>query len=112
MSIVQGLAWQPPWQPMGRVVCEVGELLSLGQAGPHGERRMVPLCGGTVSGPALNGEVVPGGSDWQWQRADGVLEISAHYLLRLADGAQVEVPIKLIGFDVLRAGGGGRRSDK
>lgn len=91
MSTVKTPPSPPPLQWLGRVVCEVGELLSLGEAGPHGTRRLVPLGGGTVSGPLLNGELVPGGSDWQWQRADGVLEISAHYLMQLSDGARVEV---------------------
>jgi hypothetical protein len=91
VSTVQPPECLPPLQWLGRVVCEVDGLLSLGDAGPQGVRRVVPLGGGSVSGPVLNGEIVPGGSDWQWQRTDGVLEISAHYLLRLADGALVEV---------------------
>jgi hypothetical protein len=75
---------------MARVRCEVGALVSLGPA-PLGERRYVPLLGGSVEGPELNGEVVPGGIDWQIQRADGVLQISAHYAIRTPDGALVEV---------------------
>jgi hypothetical protein len=39
----------------------------------------------------LDGELIEGGVDWQWRRADGALEIDAHYALRLADGAVVEV---------------------
>jgi hypothetical protein len=35
--------------------------------------------------------VVAGGVDWQLQRADGVLEIGAHYVIRTNDGALVEV---------------------
>jgi hypothetical protein len=80
----------PDLTPLCRITCEVGALVSLGPA-PCGERRYVPLGGGTVEGPALNGELVPGGVDWQIQRADGVLEIAAHYVLRLADGSLVEV---------------------
>jgi Protein of unknown function (DUF3237) len=80
----------PPLLPMTRVRCEVDAIVSLGPA-PRGERRYVPLRGGTVSGPELNGEIVDGGVDWQWQRADGVLEIAAHYVIRTSDGALVEV---------------------
>ncbi len=75
---------------MARVSCRVHPIVNLGQA-KHGERRYVPLAGGRVSGPELNGEVLDGGVDWQVQRADGVLDIAAHYVIRLADGALVEV---------------------
>ena len=80
----------PPLDPLCRITCEVDALVTLGAA-PGGERRYVPLGGGTVRGPALNGELVPGGVDWQVLRADGVLEIAAHYVLRLDDGSLVEV---------------------
>jgi len=72
------------------IECKVDEVVSLGHA-PAGERRFVPLGRGRVSGPVLNGELIEGGVDWQWRRADGTLEIDAHYALRLADGAVVEV---------------------
>lgn len=84
------LAPPPQLWPMARVVCEVGEVFSLGQA-PAGERRMVPLTGGWVRGPELNGRVLAGGVDWQWARSDGVLEIAAHYVLLTPDGARIEV---------------------
>ena len=80
----------PPLVPMTQVRCEVGELVTLGAA-PQGERRYVPLGGGTVSGPELNGTIVAGGIDWQLNRADGVLEIAAHYVVRTDDGALVEI---------------------
>lgn len=80
----------PALLPMTHIDCEVGSLVTLG-AGPHGERRYVPLGGGTVAGPELNGTLVEGGIDWQLQRADGVLEIAAHYVIRSDDGALIEV---------------------
>jgi len=75
---------------MTHICCEVGALVSLGPA-PTGERRFVPLGGGTVQGPELNGTLVEGGVDWQVNRADGALEIAAHYVIRTDDGALVEV---------------------
>ena len=80
----------PALLPMTQVACQVGVLVSLG-AGPHGERRYVPLGGGTVRGPELNGTLVEGGVDWQVNRADGVLDIAAHYVIRADDGALIEV---------------------
>ncbi|MBX3599081.1 MAG: DUF3237 domain-containing protein [Rubrivivax sp.] len=83
-------ATPPPLSPFATVRAQVGDLVSLGDA-PAGERRCVALLGGTVEGPGLQGVVLPGGSDWQWRRADGVLEIDAHYIVRTPDGALVEV---------------------
>lgn len=80
----------PALVPMTQIRCEVGALVSLG-AGPHGERRYVPLGGGTVDGPELVGTLVEGGVDWQIARADGTLDIAAHYVIRTHDGALVEV---------------------
>jgi|SRR4249920_394189 len=75
---------------MAQVRCEVGTLVSLGAA-KYGERRYVPLLGGTVAGPELNGQIVEGGVDWQVNRGDGVLDIAAHYVIRADDGGLIEV---------------------
>lgn len=80
----------PALLPMCQVRCEVRPLVTLGAA-PLGERRFVPLGGGTVRGPELNGSLVEGGVDWQIARADGALEIAAHYVIRTDDGALIEV---------------------
>ena len=80
----------PALVPMTQIRCEVGALVTLGPA-KYGERRYVPLGGGTVQGPELNGTLVEGGVDWQVQRADGVTDIAAHYVIRTTDGALVEV---------------------
>jgi hypothetical protein len=80
----------PALIPMTQVRCEVGALVTLGPA-KYGERRFVPLGGGTVQGPELNGTLVEGGVDWQVNRADGVLDIAAHYVICTDDGALVEV---------------------
>jgi Protein of unknown function (DUF3237) len=80
----------PPLVPMTQVRCEVGPVVSLGPA-KYGERRYVALRGGTVRGPELNGAIVEGGVDWQIARADGTLDIAAHYVIRADDGALIEV---------------------
>src|SRR3954462_1515324 len=80
----------PALIPMTQVRCEVHPLVSLG-AGPYGERRYIPLGGGTVQGPELNGTLVEGGVDWQVNRSDGVLDIAAHYVIKADDGALIEV---------------------
>ena len=82
---------QPLLHWMCTVTCEVDAVVSLGGPAKHGERRFVPILGGSVQGPELSGDLVEGGVDWQVQRADGVTDISAHYVLRTADGALIEV---------------------
>lgn len=53
----------------------------------HGiARRCIPIIGGTVSG-RYQGTILPGGADWQEIAPDGTLEISAHYILELAEGS-------------------------
>lgn len=80
----------PALLPMTCIECAVGALVSLG-ATAAGERRYVPLVGGTVQGPELDGQIVEGGVDWQWLRSDGVIEIAAHYVIRASDGGLIEV---------------------
>jgi hypothetical protein len=72
------------------IEAQVGPLRDLG-ATPHGRRRIVPILGGTVKGPRLNGEIVPGGADWQYVRADGVAELVARYSIRTHDGVEIAV---------------------
>ena len=80
----------PGLVPMAQVRCRVDPVQTLGAAS-LGERRFVPLVGGTVTGPGLQGEIVPGGVDWQIVRDDGTLEIAAHYVVRTPDGGLVEI---------------------
>ena len=56
-----------------------------------GRRRVIPITGGQVEGPRLQGEVVPGGADWQLVRSDGTVELVARYTLRASDGTLISV---------------------
>ena len=38
---------------------------------PFGERRFIPITGGSFIGEKLSGDVLPGGEDWQLVRPDG-----------------------------------------
>ncbi|MDG2005470.1 MAG: DUF3237 domain-containing protein [Novosphingobium sp.] len=73
---------------MMRFTIDVGEPVSVGKVAGQ-ERRCIPLLGGSVEGQ-YSGKVLPGGTDWQVIGPDGMLEISARYVLEL-DGARVEV---------------------
>ena len=48
--------------------------------------------GCVVSGPRLNGKVVDySGADWPIVRADGVVELNAHYMIQADDGALIYI---------------------
>ena len=57
----------------------------------HGLRRVIPILGGRCVGPRLQGEVLPGGADWQFQRPDGVWSLEARYTIRASDDALIQV---------------------
>lgn len=65
------------------------------QIGPlpgGGHVGVVTIAGGTIEGPKLTGRVVPyTGGDWANIRADGVVEINAHYVLEASDGTLIHV---------------------
>jgi hypothetical protein len=53
--------------------------------------RFVPITGGTVRGPRLNGVVLDGGGDWQEIGNDGITAIHARYMLKADDGTAIAV---------------------
>lgn len=69
---------------------QVGPPLKLGDDG-CGAARVVPILGGTVTGPSLNGRILPGGADEQRIRADGLTRIRARYLIETEQGGLVRV---------------------
>lgn len=48
-----------------------------------GQRRFIPITGGTFSGPRLSGTILPGGGDWNAVRPDGVVHVFAKYTIRV-----------------------------
>lgn len=71
-----------------RLDVRVGEPVVVGRVS-SGFRRVIPILGGTVSG-GLDGEILPGGADWNTVRADGTVHLWARYELRTG-GAVVSV---------------------
>ena len=81
-------------QPVLEFVCEIHcELSSPVDVGvtPTGLRRIVDILAGTFTGPSLRGTIRAGGADWQAVRADGVVELQAHYVLLTDDGVLIQV---------------------
>jgi hypothetical protein len=56
-----------------------------------GRKRFIAITGGTISGPLLNGTVLPGGGDWQTILPGGLTKVEARYFLKASDGAVIEV---------------------
>lgn len=77
-------------EPIFSIRAELEAITSLGRT-PYGERRMIGIIGGTVSGLKLNGRVLPGGADWQIIRTDGTADIKARYIIETDDGARIMV---------------------
>jgi len=77
-------------EPIFSIRAELEAITSLGRT-PYGERRMVGIIGGTVSGLRLNGRVLPGGADWQIIRSDGAADIKARYIIETGAGALIMV---------------------
>jgi hypothetical protein len=69
-----------------RLEASVGEPQEVGRISP-GHRRIVPLTGGTFSGPELRGTLLPGASaDWQTVLPDGTTLGDVRYTLQTQGG--------------------------
>jgi len=69
---------------------KIANAIILGES-KRGTRRVIPITGGTFSGPKIKGEVLPGGEDWQLVREDGDTELNARYLMKTSDGFVIQV---------------------
>ena len=58
---------------------------------PIGHRRIIDIASGTVTGPKLQGEILPGGADWQYIRDDDVTFLDARYTIKTVDEALIYV---------------------
>ena len=63
---------------------EAGMVLGLNS---RGRRRIIAITGGSMSGPRLQGRVLPGGADFQIVVSDTCAELDARYMIAL-DGPE------------------------
>ncbi|WP_320113644.1 DUF3237 family protein [Draconibacterium orientale] len=75
---------------MWKANVKIGAMINVGES-KRGTRRVIPITGGTFSGPKINGEVLPGGEDWQLVRPDGDTELYARYLMKTDDGTVFQI---------------------
>lgn len=80
----------PALQHVCDLTVEVAAPRTLG-LGRAGLRRVVPIVGGHVQGPRLNGKILNLGGDWLTVLGDGLVELSARYMIETDDGALVEI---------------------
>ncbi|MFO1504435.1 MAG: DUF3237 family protein [Steroidobacteraceae bacterium] len=77
-----------------RIVLEfdAGPRLRFEPAHRAGRRGHVPVKGGQISGPRLQGRVVPlSGGDWPLFWPGGLVDFEAHYQLEAADGTPIYI---------------------
>lgn len=68
---------------------ELGPIREMGQ-GRGGQRRIIPIVGGSVTGQ-VSGNILNLGADWQTIQADGVANLDTRYAFETNDGALIEV---------------------
>jgi hypothetical protein len=56
-----------------------------------GHRQYIPITGGTIAGPKLQGRVIPGGWDFQLRLPGGCGTLSADYFLEASDGTVIHI---------------------
>ena len=82
------------------ITARIGDVVSAGDIG-HGVRRIIPIVGGDVRGPEVNGTVCPFGADFQIIRPNELIELEAKYAFETDDGAIVYVENRGIRFGPL-----------
>lgn len=76
-------------------VCDIAVTIAppieIGQT-PSGLRRIIPITGGTVTGPRLQGKVLNGGADFQLIVGGGTqAHLDARYVIQSDDGTNIFV---------------------
>lgn len=81
---------EPQFEWLGTLSAELGETITVGEI-PKGTRLIVPVTGGTFTGPNLTATLVPPSADWVLVRPDGVAELTWRVTLQAEDGAVLYV---------------------
>ena len=80
----------PRLEPVCTLNVQLDPIREMG-AGRAGQRRIIPITGGTVTGPRLSGRILHLGADWQTVFADGMAELDTRYAMENDDGALIEI---------------------
>lgn len=79
----------PRLTPFCTLHVQLGPLQEMGP-GRAGQRRIIPIVGGTVTG-RIEGDILNLGADWQTIFADGAADIDTRYAMETEDGALIEI---------------------
>lgn len=80
----------PALDYLGRLKVTVSEPVEVGRT-HAGMRRVIPITGGTFTGPHGNGEILAAGADFQAIRTDTESFLDARYVVATDDGARLFV---------------------
>jgi len=64
------------------------------RGGPHGDRVVASVAGGTFEGERLRGTVVPPGGDWVTRHGGGKAQLDVRLMLVTDDGANILMQYK------------------
>jgi hypothetical protein len=85
-------AYEPKLEYAFSIRVDFGPRYKMGPMINGMSRGYVGVTGGTITGPRLQGTVVPhSGGDWPFIREDGIVEFFAVYLLQAADGTLMQI---------------------
>ena len=80
----------PTLEHVCTLMVDLGPIRPMG-TGRAGQRRIIPIVAGTVTGPALSGRILNVGADWQTIFPDGLAELDTRYAMETHDGATIEI---------------------
>lgn len=80
----------PRLEFLATVAVDVAEPVEVGRT-HRGLRRVIPIAGGTVTGPRLKGRILPGGADFQLIQTDTASDLDARYVIETDDGDRLYV---------------------
>ena len=75
-------------RPLAILTVVLGPAQRLGKT-PEGDRKIVPVLGGSFIGPKITGRILPGGGDWALTRSDGILFLDVRLTIESEDGALI-----------------------
>lgn len=80
----------PELEYFGRLHIEVAAPVEVGRT-HAGQRRVIPITGGTLTGPMVTGTILHAGADFQVIRSATESDLDARYVIELDDGARLFV---------------------
>ena len=80
----------PGLEPIADLIVHVSSPIEAGMVSglnSRGQRRIIPITGGSMTGPELQGRVLPGGADFQIVVSETCADLDARYMIAL-DGPE------------------------